>query len=64
MLGPQAGTPDEAGGSSVPVAYQRERVGALVVDGEADRAFLDRVAVLVSAHVLLGWDTGGDTWDP
>jgi putative methionine-R-sulfoxide reductase with GAF domain len=64
VLGPQAGTADEERRLQVPVVYQGEAVGELAVDGEADRAFLERVATLVSAHVLLGWDTGGETWDP
>lgn len=35
--------------------------GAAAFD-DADRAFLERVARLVSAHCLVGWDTGGDLW--
>ena len=27
-----------------------------------ERAFLERVAVLISAHCLVGWDTGGVPW--
>ncbi len=64
VLGPQSGSPDEARRARVPVVYQGEAVGELAVDGDADRAFLERVALLVAAHVLLGWDTGGETWDP
>ena len=63
-LGPQAGSPDEERRTEVPVTYQADRVGELVVDGDADRAFLERVAQLVSAHVLLGWDTRGEPWEP
>lgn len=62
--GPQAGEPDEARRLRVPVSYQDVRVGELEVDGEADAAFLEQVATLVSAHVLLGWDTGGEAWEP
>jgi putative methionine-R-sulfoxide reductase with GAF domain len=32
--------------------------------GEADRAFLERVATLISPHALTGWDTGGEAWEP
>jgi hypothetical protein len=63
-LGPQAGTPDEALRVHIPVVYQDAQVGELAVDGDAEPAFLERVAELLSAHVLLGWDTGGETWDP
>ena len=47
----------------VPVVYRGERVGELVgaVD---DRAFLERVATLISPYVLVGWDTGGEGWEP
>jgi len=62
--GPEAGEPDEARRSAVPVAYRGERVGELAVDGDADPELPERVATLVSAHVLLGWDTGGERWTP
>jgi hypothetical protein len=67
VVGPQAGEtqrPDER--LQLLVAYQGSRVAELVVDGasEDDRALLERVAVLVSAHCLVGWDTGGEPWNP
>ena len=37
------------GGRAVPVVYDGERVAELAADGCADRAFLERVAVLVAA---------------
>jgi L-methionine (R)-S-oxide reductase len=53
----------------VPIAYGGRVVGEIDVDsdepaafGEADRAFLERVAVLVSHHALVAWDTGGVPW--
>jgi hypothetical protein len=46
------------------VAFKDEVVGELQVDGDADRALLEAVAERVSAHVLLGWDTGGEEWEP
>jgi GAF domain-containing protein len=53
----------------VPIAYQGKVVGEIDVDsdapaafGEPDRVFLERVALLVSAHCLVGWDTGGLDW--
>ena len=66
LLGPKAGTPDESQRTSVPVMWQGARIAELVVDGapDEDRAFLERVAVLVSGHCLVGWDTGGESWEP
>ena len=32
--------------------------------GEDDRVFLERVAELVSPYCLVGWDTGGEAWEP
>jgi hypothetical protein len=66
VLGPHSGQPDEARRMSVPVVWQGERVAELAVDDapEEDRMFLERVALLVSGHCLVGWDTGGETWEP
>jgi hypothetical protein len=65
-LGPEAGTPDETRRTSVPVTWQGNRIAELAVDDapEEDRMFLERVALLVSGHCLVGWDTGGETWEP
>lgn len=63
-VGPQAGRPDETRRVRVSIAFQGTPVGELWIDGEADQALLERVAVLISAHVLIGWDTSGETWDP
>ena len=64
VLGPQAGTPDEERRQRVAISFQGAPVGELWADGEADQAFLERFATLLSAHVLLGWDTGGEPWEP
>ena len=64
VLGPSAGIPDEAHRKLVTVCYKGEIVGELRVDGNVDRGFLAAVAERISAHVLLGWDTGGETWNP
>jgi hypothetical protein len=48
----------------MPVRFQGSAVGELQVDGDADQAFLERVATLISAHVLIGWDTAGEPWEP
>ena len=69
-LGPTAGE-RAAGGSliEIPIEYRGARIGALHVDSGAtepasgeERRFLERVATLVSAHCLVGWDTGGVPW--
>jgi hypothetical protein len=62
--GPEAGAADPSRRTSVRVSYQDATVGELAIDGVADRAFLERVASLISTHVLLGWDTGGTAWEP
>jgi putative methionine-R-sulfoxide reductase with GAF domain len=53
----------------VPIVYEGQVVGEIDIDsdtpaafGEADRAFLERVAALISPHSLVGWDTGGVPW--
>ncbi len=65
-LGPEAGSPGTAGRTTVPVAWQGERVAELAVEGAAagDEPFLEQVATLVSGHCLVGWDTGGELWEP
>jgi L-methionine (R)-S-oxide reductase len=47
----------------VPIAYEGRVVGEIDIDsdepaafGEPDRAFLERVALLISPHCLVGWD--------
>jgi GAF domain-containing protein len=55
----------------VPIAYQGKVVGEIDIDsdrpaafGPEDRTFLERVALLISPHCLVGWDTGGEAWTP
>jgi GAF domain-containing protein len=55
----------------VPIAYDGKVVGEIDIDsdrpaafGEKDRSFLERVALLLSPHCLVGWDTGGERWAP
>jgi hypothetical protein len=63
-LGPSAGTPDEGRRVTVPVTWKGERVAELAVDGDADRARLEAVAAEIADLCLVGWDTGGETWEP
>jgi L-methionine (R)-S-oxide reductase len=53
----------------VPIVYEGRVVGEIDIDsdrpaafGEADRTYLERVAVLISPHCLVAWDTGGVPW--
>jgi L-methionine (R)-S-oxide reductase len=53
----------------VPITYEGKIVGEIDIDsdrpaafGEADRTFLERVALLISPHGLVAWDTGGVAW--
>jgi hypothetical protein len=67
VLGPHAGDTDApAEPPSIPVTWQGERIAELAVGDapEEDRKFLERVAVLVADHCLVGWDTGGESWEP
>jgi L-methionine (R)-S-oxide reductase len=55
----------------VPIAYEARVVGEFDIDsdvpaafGAEDRRFLERVALLISPHCLVGWDTGGVAWTP
>ena len=57
VLGPDRGEPDEPRRRSVPVVFAGKRVAELAVDGDADEAFLERVALLISPYCLVGWDT-------
>ena len=60
--GPSVGA---GGGVTVPVRYDGDVVGELEASVPAEeRPFLERVAELVAAHVLVGWDTGGEPWQP
>jgi L-methionine (R)-S-oxide reductase len=53
----------------VPISYEGRVVGEIDIDSDRpaaftqeDRAFLERVALLISAHSLVAWDTGGVAW--
>jgi GAF domain-containing protein len=53
----------------VPISYEGRVVGEIDINsdrpaafGEEDRAFLERVALLISPHCLVGWATGGVPW--
>jgi putative methionine-R-sulfoxide reductase with GAF domain len=70
VLGPAKGEQVEGARElEVPVSFEGQQIGSLRVffddradPGDDDRAFLERVALLISAHCLVGWDTGGVPW--
>jgi hypothetical protein len=64
VLGPEAGQADDARRIAVPVTWRGERVAELAADGEVDRAHLEQVAAEIADHCLVGWDTGGEAWEP
>ncbi|MEO9174627.1 MAG: hypothetical protein ABI317_03855 [Gaiellales bacterium] len=54
---------------TIPVLYERRPVAELWIDSEVDaddrdRAFLHRISQLLSPYCLVGWDTGGEAWEP
>lgn len=69
--GPASGDAGAAGSRlTVPVVHEGHAVGELAVAsrepqalGQEDETLLERVAVLLSLHCLVGWDTGGVPWD-
>jgi hypothetical protein len=63
VLGPEAGSPRPDSRAHLPVVYDGDRVAELVADGCDDRQLLERVAELISADCLVGWDTGGVPWN-
>jgi hypothetical protein len=63
-LGPSAGLPDESVRLRTSVNYAGDKVAELWVDGDADRSTLDRICELIADACLVGWDTGGEPWDP
>ena len=59
--GPTVG--DGAEGLVAPIVYEGKRIGELELAVD-DPAFAERVAALISAYVLVGWDTSGEPWAP
>lgn len=62
VLGPEAGAPDPARRTTVPVLWRDTRVAELAADGEVGRAELETVAAGIADLCLVGWDTGGELW--
>jgi hypothetical protein len=52
---------------TVPIVYHGDTVAGLWFGSETPReldADLSRVAALLAPYCLVGWDTGGEHWDP
>ena len=64
VLGPSAGSPDETRRHVTAISFRGDHVGELVVDGAVEQTSLAQIATAISDYVLLGWDTGGSTWEP
>ena len=68
VLVPERGEPVERDRRRVPIVFRGGRVGELAADlpeyGERERALLERAALLISPYCLVGWDTGGERWEP
>ena len=70
LLGPWAGeerAPDAPPPVRVPIRFQGVTVAELGVvctpPAAAEQAALERLAALLAAHCLVGWDTGGVPWE-
>ena len=61
-LGPEAGTPDPARRTTVPVVWRDTRVAELAVDGDVEPSDLQAIAAGIADLCLVGWDTGGEVW--
>jgi hypothetical protein len=63
--GPAAGT--EAPTTAFPIRFDGAHVAELEAAGrldDAERAVLERVAAILAPYALVGWDTGGSSWEP
>lgn len=63
-LGPSAGEPDEARRQTVPVTWKGDRIAELAADGDVTHERLEQVAAEIAGLCLVGWDTGGEAWEP
>ena len=64
LLGPSAGASEPTRREHVPILFQGDVVGELWIDGTISRTTLYQVATLIAPFALIGWDTGGEVWDP
>ena len=66
LEGPSTGERATEATTTAVVRFEGSEVARLEVSPapEEDAAFLERVTTLISAHCLVGWDTGGEPWEP
>jgi hypothetical protein len=64
VLGPHAGEPEPDRRTAVPVVWRDTHVAELAADGDVESAQLEAVAAEISELCLVGWDTGGENWEP
>jgi hypothetical protein len=68
VVGPAAGMMRSDRARMFPVSFQGTDVAAVRVAaaqvGVDDETLLERVAILISPYCLVGWDTGGERWEP
>jgi hypothetical protein len=63
--GPAAG--EETPTTALAIRFDGTHVADLETGGELadeDRALLERVSALLAPYALVGWDTGGEPWEP
>jgi hypothetical protein len=63
-LGPSAGGERPNALQRHPVEWQGNRVAELQAGEDADPEPLARAASLIAPYCLVGWDTGGERWEP
>lgn len=64
--GPWAG-PGGTPATEIPILYDGDLVAELVTTAvldDAARAAWERIAALLSPYCLVGWDIGGEDWEP
>ncbi len=63
VLGPETGTPDPGRRTTVPVLWRGTPVAELAADGAIPANDLETVAAGIADLCLVGWDTGGESWE-
>ena len=68
VLGPSRGLLGSGSPLAVPIVYGDRRVGELALESsdpdDEDLHSLQRIALLISQHALVAWDTAGEAWNP
>ncbi len=68
VVGPFAGETAEEQVQRFAVRFQGAEIATLAVASatfaKGDTTTLERVATIIAPYCLVGWDTGGERWDP